>query len=225
MQMEPQADDIADANVIAPPSSNRREISFLPLVSAKRIMDIVLSILALVLLMPLLILVALLIKIDSQGPILFWQKRGGLYGRPFKILKFRTMSVLEDGHTIKQARKGDPRVTRIGKWLRRTSIDELPQLINVLRGEMSLVGPRPHAIAHDDYYRKIIRNYQLRQNVKPGITGWAQVNGARGETPEPASMRVRVDLDVWYVHRNTLLLDIKILWLTVIQVIRAPNAF
>ncbi len=193
--------------------------------AGKRSIDLTVAALALFLLLPLLIIVAITIKLDSRGPILFYQSRRGLHGRPFKILKFRTMSVLEDGSVVQQAKRGDSRVTRVGRWLRSTSIDELPQIINVLRGDMSLVGPRPHALAHDDYYGQLIDNYNGRQAVKPGITGWAQVNGARGETPEISDMRRRVDFDLWYIRHRSLGLDIKIIVLTALQVLRSPNAF
>jgi undecaprenyl-phosphate galactose phosphotransferase/putative colanic acid biosynthesis UDP-glucose lipid carrier transferase len=135
------------------------------------------------------------------------------------------MSVMEDGSIVQQAKRADSRVTRVGRWLRRTSIDELPQLINVIRGEMSLVGPRPHALAHDEYYGQLIDNYNGRHAVKPGITGWAQVNGARGETPEISDMRRRVELDLWYVRCRSLRLDLKIIVLTAVQVLRSPDAF
>jgi len=191
----------------------------------KRVIDLTMASLAIFFLMPLLLVVALAIKLDSRGPVLFSQTRRGLNGKPFKILKFRTMSVMEDGSVIEQAKRQDSRVTRLGRWLRRTSIDELPQLINVIRGEMSLVGPRPHALAHDEYYGRLIDCYSARQTVKPGITGWAQINGARGETPELSDMKRRVELDLWYVHSWTVGLDIKIIIITAIQVLRSPDAF
>jgi putative colanic acid biosynthesis UDP-glucose lipid carrier transferase len=174
--------------------------------------------------LPLLALVALLIRLDSRGPILFRQQRIGLAGQPFHIVKFRTMHVLEDGADVVQAIEGDPRVTRVGGSLRVTSLDELPQLLNVLSGEMSLVGPRPHAAAHDDYYRARIPNYLYRQNVRPGITGWAQVNGARGATPQVADMQARVDLDAWYVDNASLALDLKILARTPLVVLSRRKA-
>lgn len=192
---------------------------------AKRGIDLVISICALLLLLPLFLAVALMIKIDSPGPVFFWQTRRGLHGKPFKIIKFRTMSVLEDGDVVQQARRGDSRVTRTGRWLRSSSIDELPQLANVLRGEMSLVGPRPHALAHDSYYSQLIGEYNARQQVKPGITGWAQVNGARGETPELSQMKRRVELDLWYVKHWTVTLDLKIIIMTAIQILRRHEAF
>ena len=154
---------------------------------------------------------ALLIKLDSAGPVLFFQKRNGFGGRSFYIVKFRTMHVLEDGQLIRQAQRNDPRVTRVGRILRRTNIDELPQLFNVLSGEMSLVGPRPHAAAHNEEYAKLVGNYAFRHHVKPGITGWAQVNGYRGETATVDLMAKRVELDLWYINNWSLWVDIWIL--------------
>lgn len=190
----------------------------------KRILDVAASALLLVLLAPLFILIAIAIRLDSKGPALFRQTRLGLGGRPFEILKFRTMTVLENGDVIRQATRHDPRVTRIGWFLRRTSLDELPQLINVLRGEMSLVGPRPHAKAHDLYYGSLIELYWLRQRVKPGITGWAQVNGHRGETPTLDSMQARIDFDLWYVAHAGIGFDIEILFRTLLVPFRQRNA-
>lgn len=192
---------------------------------AKRSIDVSISLVAIFLLLPLFVIVAIAIKLDSSGPVLFCQARRGLNGKPFKILKFRTMTVLENGDVIQQATRGDARVTRLGSWLRRMSIDELPQLVNVLRGDMSLVGPRPHAVAHDDYYGKLIENYNARQAVRPGMTGWAQVNGARGETPELSDMRRRIELDLWYIHRWSVWLDLRIVVLTAFQILRNPDAF
>jgi putative colanic acid biosysnthesis UDP-glucose lipid carrier transferase len=190
----------------------------------KRALDVSVAALLLVLLAPVLLLVAVLIKLDSAGPVFFRQTRLGLHGRPFDILKFRSMNVLENGNTIIQATRNDPRVTRIGCFLRKTSIDELPQLINVLKGEMSLVGPRPHARAHDEYYGARIAGYSLRQQAKPGITGWAQVRGYRGETPTIESMRKRVECDVWYVRHASMALDLKILARTAVEILRPRNA-
>jgi putative colanic acid biosynthesis UDP-glucose lipid carrier transferase len=167
-----------------------------------------------------------MICLDSRGPALFRQTRTGLNGRQFRIYKFRTMTVQEDGAVIRQATQGDARVTQIGRMLRKTSLDELPQLINVIRGEMSLVGPRPHALAHDKYYGREIPAYERRFAVKPGITGWAQVNGARGETATVADMQRRVDLDLWYVEHRSLALDLKILaWTVVAEITRRTNAY
>jgi putative colanic acid biosynthesis UDP-glucose lipid carrier transferase len=193
--------------------------------ATKRAFDLVAATCGLLPLAPFLVAVSLAILIDSSGPVLFRQKRGGFNGRSFTILKFRTMHVMEDDAMIKQATRNDCRVTRIGRWLRRTSFDELPQLINVLLGDMSLVGPRPHALAHDDQYSKLISNYPCRHHVKPGITGWAQVNGFRGETPTLAPMKRRVELDLWYVSNWSLWLDLRILIRTVGDNFRSRNAF
>jgi exopolysaccharide biosynthesis polyprenyl glycosylphosphotransferase len=223
--MDLNAENFTVPETISPRS---QALSFKPLAGSdvgKRSIDLTVAALALFLLLPLLVLVAIAVKLDSRGPVLFCQSRRGLHGRPFRILKFRTMSVLEDGSIVQQAKRGDSRVTRVGRWLRSTSIDELPQIINVLRGDMSLVGPRPHALAHDEYYGQLIDNYNARQAVKPGITGWAQVNGARGETPEISDMRRRVDLDLWYVRNKSLGLDVKIVVLTAVQILRSPDAF
>jgi putative colanic acid biosysnthesis UDP-glucose lipid carrier transferase len=193
--------------------------------SVKRAMDIVLAGTALIALTPLLALVTIAIKLDSPGRVIFRQTRHGFNGKPFDILKFRTMTVVEDGDSIKQATRLDKRVTRVGFWFRRTSIDELPQLINVLRGEMSLVGPRPHAAAHDNYFDRIIANYALRQRMKPGITGCAQVNGSRGETPTVDAMQRRVQLDLWYIENWSFQLDLLIMFRTIIELVRGRNAY
>jgi lipopolysaccharide/colanic/teichoic acid biosynthesis glycosyltransferase len=164
------------------------------------------------------VLVALAIRLDSPGPVLFRQTRTGLNGRVFRIYKFRTMRVLEDGPEVRQACRGDARVTCVGRILRRTHLDELPQLLNVLRGEMALVGPRPHALAHDQHYGREIPAYRLRFQVKPGMTGWAQMNGARGETPTLEHMQRRVELDLWYVENRSFWLDLQILTRTAFAV-------
>jgi putative colanic acid biosysnthesis UDP-glucose lipid carrier transferase len=192
---------------------------------AKRCIDVLFAGIALTVLVPLLAAVAVAIKIDSPGPILFRQKRCGFNGRCFQIRKFRTMSVLEDGPSIEQAHSADKRVTRLGTWLRRTSIDELPQLVNVLDGSMSLVGPRPHALAHDNQFDKIARNYAFRRRVKPGLTGWAQVNGCRGPTPTLASIERRVEYDLWYIDNWSLRLDFAILLQTPVEILRGHNAY
>jgi putative colanic acid biosynthesis UDP-glucose lipid carrier transferase len=192
---------------------------------AKRLVDIVLGISGIVLLMPMFVIIAIAIKLDSPGEALFRQTRCGFNSRRFKIFKFRTMTDLEDGPTIKQAVRGDRRITQLGAWLRRTSIDELPQLFNVISGEMSLVGPRPHAAAHDDYYAEQISHYAFRHHMKPGITGWAQVRGYRGETPTVQSMKERVDLDIWYIDNWSVTLDIQIILLTALEVFRGRNAY
>jgi putative colanic acid biosynthesis UDP-glucose lipid carrier transferase len=190
----------------------------------KRLLDIVCSAGAIVALLPMFAIVAFAIKLDSPGPVLFMQTRHGFNGKRFKILKFRTMTVLEDGATIRQAVRGDSRITRIGAWLRKTSIDEIPQFFNVLLGDMSVVGPRPHAVAHDNHYTDLVSRYAFRHHVKPGITGWAQINGCRGETPTVHSMKQRVDLDIWYIDNWSLLKDLYIILRTATEVMRR-NAY
>jgi exopolysaccharide biosynthesis polyprenyl glycosylphosphotransferase len=179
---------------------------------------------AVVALSPLLLLVACLIKLDGPGPVFFLQRRYGYNQRTFRIVKFRTMMVMEDGSDIKQATRGDGRITRIGRWMRRWNIDELPQLFNVLRGDMSLVGPRPHALSHNQAYEKQIRLYARRHNVKPGITGWAQVHGYRGET-DNARMLKRVEYDLYYIENWSLLLDVQILMRTLTSAHSYRNAY
>lgn len=186
----------------------------------KRTLDVVVAASLLLLLAPLLAATALLIKLDSPGPAIFRQRRGGFDNREFLIFKFRTMNVLENAGVITQACRQDPRVTRVGRVLRRTSIDELPQLLNVLRGDMSLVGPRPHAVAHDEVYQGQIANYALRNHVKPGLTGAAQVVGLRGETREAQDMARRVEQDVWYINNWSLTLDLRLLALTAVTLLR-----
>ena len=194
------------------------------LLDPKRVLDVAVSLVAIALLLPVFALISLAVALDSRGPVLFCQRRHGQDGKIFGILKFRTMHVLEDGAQVVQAAKRDARITRVGAFLRKSSLDELPQLFNVLSGEMSLVGPRPHALAHDDYYAARIPAYAARQRVKPGITGWAQVNGARGETPELADMEKRVALDGWYVENHTAALDLLILAKTPLVVLSRRNA-
>jgi lipopolysaccharide/colanic/teichoic acid biosynthesis glycosyltransferase len=191
---------------------------------AKRVLDVSVSLFLLLLLTPVLALVSLAIVLDSRGPLLFCQRRTGQAGKTFGILKFRSMHVLEDGAQVTQAAQGDARVTRVGRVIRKLSLDELPQLFNVIAGDMSLVGPRPHALAHDTFYGAAISNYVLRQQVKPGITGWAQVNGARGATPTLDIMQHRVDLDAWYVAHAGFALDLRILLRTPLEVLRPRNA-
>ena len=176
-------------------------------------------------LLPLLALIAVLVKLTSPGPVIFKQRRYGLDGREIAVYKFRTMKVTEDGAYIRQASRTDHRITRIGAIMRRTSIDELPQLINVLQGRMSLVGPRPHAVAHNEEYRKLIKGYMVRHKVLPGITGLAQVNGCRGETSELKEMEARVNYDLDYLRHWTPMLDIKILLLTIVKVVRDDKAY
>lgn len=191
----------------------------------KRTFDLIGASLGLLIFAPVMLMTAIVIKCTSSGPVLFRQTRNGFNGRAFKIYKFRTMQVLEDGPIILQARRNDPRVTPIGRWLRKTSIDELPQFFNVLLGNMSLVGPRPHAAAHNSEYEQVISNYAFRQHVKPGITGWAQVNGYRGETLTVNMMKSRVDLDLWYINNWSIWLDTKIILRTAVQVTRDPVAY
>ena len=186
---------------------------------AKRVLDVVVAGFALVALLPVMVLAAAAIKLDSSGPAIFRQRRSGFDQREFTIFKFRTMHGLDDGPTVHQACRGDARITRVGAFLRRTSIDELPQLLNVLRGDMSLVGPRPHAIAHDQAFMASVGDYRLRHRVKPGITGWAQISGCRGETACPEQIRRRVELDLWYITHWSLRLDLKILCRTAIDVV------
>jgi putative colanic acid biosysnthesis UDP-glucose lipid carrier transferase len=191
----------------------------------KRSIDVVVAATALIALMPLMAMVAVAIRMDSPGPILFRQQRCGFNGRRFQIRKFRTMTVLEDGPSIVQAQLADKRVTRLGRLLRKTSIDELPQLLNVLDGSMSLVGPRPHAEAHDNQFDKMVRNYAFRRRVKPGLTGWAQIHGCRGATPTAAAIEQRVEYDLWYIDNWNIRLDLTILLHTPIEVLRGRNAY
>lgn len=187
----------------------------------KRALDLVVTIAALPLLLPVLGVIALLIRLTSEGPVIFKQRRFGLDGREIKVLKFRTMRVMEDGqNTYTQVTPDDPRVTPLGRFLRRTSLDELPQVFNVLAGSMSLVGPRPHAIAVNEQYRKLIPGYMIRHKVKPGITGWAQVHGQRGGN-DLASMRKRTEYDLAYLRSWSLSLDLRILWRTAVMLVRA----
>lgn len=189
----------------------------------KRCLDIVGALFALLLFLPLLTLIAMAIRLESPGPIIFRQRRGGLNGRPFTIFKFRTMQVLDDGDEIQQARRGDPRITQVGRLLRRTSMDELPQLLNILKGDMSLVGPRPHALAHDRYYGQRIANYAERLRTRPGLTGLAQVCGLRGETREVREMAERIEYDLRYIDEWSMALDLKLIAGTA-QALRSQRA-
>jgi len=193
--------------------------------SFKRMFDVVFSAIALLLLAPLMATIYLLIKFDSPGPALFRQSRNGLNGKPIDILKFRTMNVLENGSTVAQAKRNDVRITAIGKLLRKTSLDELPQFFNVLQGSMSVVGPRPHAVAHNQYYGNEIPNYNYRELVKPGITGLAQINGARGPTETIEKMERRIMLDIKYIQNWSVWLDISIVYLTVKRGFCDKNAY
>jgi putative colanic acid biosysnthesis UDP-glucose lipid carrier transferase len=191
----------------------------------KRTLDVMASAALLVFFAPLLLLAALLIKLESPGPALFRQTRGGLNGARFQILKLRTMHCREDGPELTQAQRGDQRVTRVGRFLRVTSIDELPQLLNVLRGDMSLVGPRPHAVAHDDYYASHIPEYHARYQARPGLTGWAQVKGLRGGTETVDAMRQRVEADIDYIQTWSILKDAKIVLMTIPSLLVDENAY
>jgi putative colanic acid biosynthesis UDP-glucose lipid carrier transferase len=180
----------------------------------KRLSDVLISLTAIVLAAPLMLAVALAIKLTMPGPVLFKQRRYGLDGEQIVVWKFRTMKVAEDGAVVRQATRDDDRITPLGRFLRRTSLDELPQFFNVLQGRMSVVGPRPHAVAHNEMYRKLIKGYMIRHKVKPGITGWAQVNGARGETDTIDKMRTRIEYDLEYLRNWSLRLDLLIVWKT-----------
>jgi putative colanic acid biosysnthesis UDP-glucose lipid carrier transferase len=190
----------------------------------KRASDIVLSTALISVLWPVMLVIALAVRMTSPGPVIFKQRRYGLYGERIFVYKFRTMTVCEDRNVV-QAQRDDPRVTPLGRFLRKTSLDELPQLFNVLFGSMSLVGPRPHAVAHNEEYRKLIDGYMLRHKVRPGITGWAQVNGFRGETESLDKMKRRVEYDLHYLRNWSLALDIAILFRTARLVVRDSNAY
>ena len=190
----------------------------------KRASDILLGLLIQLMLLPVMALIAIAVKVSSPGPVIFRQRRYGLYGEEIIVYKFRSMTVAEDGAHVVQAKVGDQRVTKVGAFLRRSSLDELPQFINVLQGRMSIVGPRPHAVAHNEQYRKLIKGYMLRHKVKPGITGWAQVNGLRGETETLDKMEARISYDLDYVRKWSLLLDLWIIARTVVVVLKRENA-
>jgi putative colanic acid biosysnthesis UDP-glucose lipid carrier transferase len=191
----------------------------------KRLEDIILSIIILIIISPLLIVISIAVKATSPGPILFKQKRYGLNGKDIMVWKFRSMKVMENGDKVPQATKNDNRFTKIGSFLRRTSLDELPQFFNTLTGRMSIVGPRPHAKAHNEQYRKLIQKYMLRHTVKPGITGWAQINGLRGETETLDKMEKRVQYDLYYIDNWSFWMDIKIILLTLIKGFIDKNAY
>jgi undecaprenyl-phosphate galactose phosphotransferase/putative colanic acid biosynthesis UDP-glucose lipid carrier transferase len=205
------------------------EIQRAPLSAAerfvKRVMDVVIAVSAMLFFLPVMALTAIAIKLDSPGPVIFRQFRKGFNGKQFMMFKFRTMSVQENGSAIVQATRDDPRVTPIGRLLRSASIDELPQLLNVFKGDMSLIGPRPHALAHDNYFETVLSEYAFRHHVKPGMTGWAQCNGARGGTPTIEHISERVKLDLWYINNWSLWLDIQILIKTFFEVLRKRNAY
>jgi len=191
----------------------------------KRIEDIIVSSLILLFISPVLLTISLAVKITSPGPIIFRQLRYGMDGKPIMVWKFRSMSVMENGDKVVQATKGDVRITPIGRILRSTSLDELPQFINVLKGDMSIVGPRPHAVAHNEQYRAIIQGYMLRHKVKPGITGWAQINGWRGETDTLEKMEKRVEFDLQYIRDWSIWLDLRIIFLTIFKGFVSKTAY
>ncbi len=191
----------------------------------KRVEDLALGSFFLLLASPLMLMIALLVKLTSRGPVFFVQTRYGLNGRPIRVLKFRSMTVAEDGSKVTQAKKGDVRVTKLGAFLRATSLDELPQFWNVVRGDMSIVGPRPHAVAHNEMYRSLIHGYMLRHKVKPGITGWAQINGCRGETDTVDKMRARIQYDLEYIENWKLSWDLEIILQTALKVLKDKNAY
>ncbi len=191
----------------------------------KIILDYSVAVISLIIFAPVMLLIAIAIKLDSKGPVFFRQKRHGYNHNQIDVFKFRTMTVMENGSEIKQAQKNDRRVTFVGKFLRKTSLDELPQLFNVLRGEMSVVGPRPHALAHNHQYSSLISKYANRHKVKPGITGWAQVNGFRGPTEDIEDMRKRAEFDLQYIDNWSIWLDLKILLVTPVYGFIGKNAF
>lgn len=191
----------------------------------KRIEDIIVSFLILLLISPALCTIALAVKITSPGPVIFRQTRYGIDGKPIKVWKFRSMTVMENGDKVTQAQKGDKRLTPIGGFLRSTSLDELPQFFNVLFGDMSIVGPRPHAVAHNEQYRSMIKGYMLRHKVKPGITGWAQINGWRGETDTLEKMEKRIEFDLEYIRQWSIYFDLRIIFLTIFKGFISKTAY
>lgn len=206
-------------NLVAPPLPG-------PALLQKAIFDRLFATFVLIGIAPVMVAIAIAVKLSSQGPVFFRQTRKGADGKTFRIFKFRTMrSHVEKAGVVQQATRNDPRITRLGAFLRRTSLDELPQFLNVLRGEMSVVGPRPHATAHDDYYQKIVDGYIHRYRVKPGITGWAQVNGFRGETDRIEKMQGRVEYDMYYLKNWSLRLDIRIVIVTFLKGLVHRNAY
>jgi putative colanic acid biosynthesis UDP-glucose lipid carrier transferase len=219
--MQARFDNVGGMPVIA-----IRESPFMGLNSmVKRASDIVLGSIILILLAPLMLAVAVAVKCSSPGPVIFRQRRYGLYGEEIMVYKFRSMWTLDDGGNIVQASRHDGRVTPVGRFLRRTSLDELPQFVNVLQGSMSIVGPRPHAVAHNEQYRKVIKGYMLRHKVKPGITGWAQVNGLRGETATLDRMEARIQYDLDYLRNWSVWLDLWIILKTIRVILTRENAF
>lgn len=216
-----RSDSVCGVNVISVCDTPFRGVNgFL-----KRGSDIVLSLLILLLIFPVLLVIGIAVKLGSPGPVIFRQRRYGLDGEQIVVYKFRSMAVMEDGGSIRQARKGDARITPLGALLRKTSLDELPQFINVLQGRMSIVGPRPHAVAHNEMYRTLIKGYMVRHKVRPGITGWAQVNGHRGETDTLEKMQSRIDYDLDYLRNWSLQLDLYIILKTIRLVFKDSSAY
>ncbi len=219
--IQPRMDTIKGIPVVAITESPFLGVSGV----VKKVSDIVMASIILLLLSPLMLLIALGVKLTSPGKVLFKQRRYGLNGEEIRVYKFRSMTVCEDGPTVIQAKKGDQRITPFGAFLRKTSLDELPQFINVLLGDMSIVGPRPHAVAHNELYRKYIKGYMLRHKVRPGITGWAQVHGLRGETETMDKMKARIDYDLDYLRNWSLSLDLWIIIRTAFVIFKQPNAY
>lgn len=219
--IQARIDDVAGIPVVAVCETPFSGINGL----IKRVSDIVMTLFLLIPLTPLMLMIGLGVKLSSPGPILFKQKRYGLDGQEILVYKFRSMTVTENGNSVIQATKNDKRVTKFGAFLRKTSLDELPQFINVLQGRMSIVGPRPHAVSHNETYRKIIKGYMIRHKVKPGITGWAQVNGLRGETDTIDKMQARIEYDIDYLRQWSLALDTKIIFRTVFLVFMDAQAY
>jgi putative colanic acid biosynthesis UDP-glucose lipid carrier transferase len=191
----------------------------------KRASDVMLASLILALISPAMLAIAAAVKLTSPGPVIFKQRRYGLDGKEIVVYKFRSMTTTDDGQVVKQATRNDQRITPLGAFLRRTSLDELPQFINVLQGRMSIVGPRPHAVAHNETYRKLVKGYMVRHKVKPGITGWAQVCGYRGETDTIEKMEKRIEFDLEYLRTWSLSMDLWIIFKTVVLVVRDRNAY
>jgi putative colanic acid biosynthesis UDP-glucose lipid carrier transferase len=216
-----RSDSVCGVNVISVCDTPFRGLNGI----LKRASDIVLSVLILMLVSPVMVLIAIMVKLGSPGPAIFKQRRYGLDGEQILVYKFRSMAVVEDGGVIQQAKKNDQRITKLGAFLRRTSLDELPQFFNVLQGRMSIVGPRPHAVAHNEMYRTLIKGYMVRHKVRPGITGWAQVNGYRGETETLDKMQARIDYDLDYLRNWSLQLDIFIVLKTVRLVFKDSAAY
>jgi Undecaprenyl-phosphate glucose phosphotransferase len=206
-------------NLAASPLSKRDRM-------AKEIFDRAFAAVALLVVSPVLLILAVAVKISSPGPVFFTQMRSGADGNAFRIYKFRSMRVhVEEHGSLRQANRNDPRTTRIGWFMRRTSLDELPQFFNVLRGEMSVVGPRPHALEHDEHYQSIVSGYIHRYRIKPGITGWAQINGFRGETDRIEKMQSRVEYDLFYLRNWSFALDLRIVLATIFRGFRHSNAY